>query len=155
MNILVDANILLRLADPTSKSHVIAGMAVSALCSQGEVLIVVPQSVYEFWVVATRPISSNGLGLSLAECLKEVRNIEATFLLLDDKPAMFTEWKGVVSAFACQGKVAHDARYVAAMRTHGITQVLTFNVGDFSRYTGVTVLDPNKLATPGPPATGS
>src|SRR5436190_1389335 len=118
MNILLDANILLRLADPTSKSHAIAGAAVSTLRAQGDSLHIVPQCVYEFWAVATRPIGNNGLGLSIAECVREVVNLKALFPILDDKPTLFAEWEGIVSFVACHGKVAHDARYVAAMRTH-------------------------------------
>jgi hypothetical protein len=120
MNILLDANILLRLADPTSATHSNAAIAVSTLRAQGESLHIVPQCVYEFWVVATRPVTSNGLGLSVAECMREVAMVKATFNLLDDKPTLFAEWEAIASVFACQGKVAHDARYVAAMQTHGL-----------------------------------
>ena len=137
MNILLDANILLRLADPTSAAHTIAATAVSTLRAGGDSLHIVPQCIYEFWVVATRPIANNGLGLSSALCLREVAKIEGAFLLYDDKPTLFAEWKAIVSVFACHGKVAHDARYVAAMRTHGLTHLLTFNVsaaGEFVQY---------------------
>lgn len=53
----------------------------------------------------------------------------------------------MVAAYACQGKVAHDARYVAAMRAHGLTHLLTFNGADFARFPGITVLDPHTVAT--------
>jgi predicted nucleic acid-binding protein len=151
MNILLDANVLLRLADPTSATHSIAVTVVSTLRAQGQSLQIVPQCVYEFWVVATRPIASNGLGLSVAECMREVARIKATFHLLDDKPTLFAEWEATVSVFACQGKVAHDARYVAAMRTHGLSHLLTFNGSDFSRYPGIIALDPNTIAASGRP----
>jgi predicted nucleic acid-binding protein len=151
MIIVLDANVLLRLADPTSAAHAIAATAVATLRAQGNALHTVPQSVYEFWAVATRPIANNGLGLSCAECWREVANLKASFPLLDDKPTLFTQWETIVSIFSCQGKVAHDARYVAAMRTHGLTHLLTFNVNDFARYAGLTVLDPNTVAVSVPP----
>lgn len=149
MNIVLDANVLLRLADPTSAAHGIAATAVSTLRAQGNTFHIVPQCVYEFWAVASRPIANNGLGLTSAQCAGEVAKLEASFPLLDDKPTLFMEWKAVVAAFACHGKVAHDARYVAAMRTHGLTHLLTFNVIDFTRYTGLTVLDPTAVAASG------
>ena len=152
MNILLDANVLLRLADPTSAAHAIAATALTILRAQGEILHIVPQCVYEFWAVASRPIANNGLGLSIAECLVEVANLKASFSFLDDKPTLFADWEAVVSVFGCQGKVAHDARYVAAMRTHGLRNLLTFNLGDFMRFTGITLLDPNALAASGPPS---
>ena len=155
MNIVLDANVLLRLADPTSELHTIAATAVSTLRSQGDALRILPQAVYEFWAVATRPIANNGLGLTSAECFLEVAKLEASFPLLDDKPALFTEWKTIVSTFACHGKVSHDARYIAAMRTHGLTHLLTFNVSDFSRYPGITVLDPTTVSAAGPTSTTS
>jgi len=155
MNVLLDANILLRLADPTSATHAIAATAVVALRAQGDALHIVPQSVYEFWTVATRPIANNGLGLSSTECLTEMANLKAAFPLLNDHPTLFTEWEAIVAVVACHGKIAHDARYVAAMRTHGLTHLLTFNVSDFTRFSGITLLDPNVVAAAGPSSSGS
>jgi predicted nucleic acid-binding protein len=146
MNILLDANVLLRLADPTSASHGIAVTAVAALRAQGDVLYIAPQGVYEFWVVATRPIANNGLGLSIAECIRELAHVEMSFPLLNDKPTLYTEWKSFIMNFGCQGKVAHDVRYVAAMRTHGLSHILTFNFADFARFPELIVLDPNTIA---------
>jgi predicted nucleic acid-binding protein len=153
MNVLVDANVLLRLADPASTTHSIATTAVSTLRAQGGTLQIVPQCIYEFWAVATRPIANNGLGLSAAECLHEVANLKTLFPLLDDKPTLFSEWEKVVSIFGCQGKAAHDARYIAAMKTEGLTHFLTVNIGDFTRYSGITVLDPNTIAAAAGPST--
>ena len=151
MNILVDANVLLRLAEPNSTSHRIAVTAIAALRIQGDVLHIVPQCGHEFWVVASRPMANNGLGLSVAECIRELAHAEASFPMLGDKSTLYTEWKTLVGPFGCQGKVAHDARYAAAMRTHGINHLLTFNVGDFTRYSGLIALDPNSIAASVPP----
>ena len=38
-----------------------------------------------------------------------------------------------------------DARLVAAIRVHGVNQLLTFNVGDFRRYIGIAVLSPDDV----------
>ena len=75
MNILLDANLLLRLTDPTSATHGIAATAVSTLLAHGDSLHMVPQCVFEFWVAATRPIANNGLGLSVGECSREAANL--------------------------------------------------------------------------------
>jgi predicted nucleic acid-binding protein len=155
MNVLVDANVLLRLADPTSATHATAATAVVTLRAQGDALHIVPQSLYEFWTVATRPIANNGLGLSSAECLTEVANLKASFPLLNDLPTLFSEWQAIVAVVMCHGKIAHDARYVAAMRTHGLTHLLTFNVSDFTRFSGITILDPHVVAASTPSSSGS
>ena len=151
MIVVLDANVLLRFSDPSAAQHAIALAALSALRASGHDLRTLPQSLYEFWVVATRPLANNGLGLSVAECEHMLAGIEILFPLLPDPPALFDEWRALVVAFACHGKVAHDARYVAALRAHGLTNLLTFNVADFARFPGITVLDPNVVATPTPP----
>jgi hypothetical protein len=102
----------------------------------------VPQNLYEFWVVATRPIAANGLGLSAAEADSELTCFEALFPQLADTPALLPEWRRLVRCHGILGKSGHDARLVAALLTHGLTHVLTFNVADFAHFPGITVLDP-------------
>ena len=150
MTVLLDTNVLLRYTKPTDPAHHTVIAAIAALQAAGEDLGVVPQNLYEFWVVATRPLANNGHGLTVPECQRLTAGIKAAFLFLPDRPTLFDEWEALVAAYHCHGKVAHDARLVAAMRTHGITHLLTFNVGDFARYPGITVLDP--AAVPGRPA---
>lgn len=53
-------------------------------------------------------------------------------------------------AYDCKGKVSHHARIAAALRTHGLTYLLTFNVGDFARFPGLTIIHPNTVAAPIP-----
>jgi len=154
MSILLDTNILLRLADPLNSFHTAAKAAVLTLWQRGEMLQTVPQNLFEFWAVATRPIVNNGLGLSTSECVAELSRIKLSFPLLLDMPALLTEWEALVAAHDCKGKQAHDARLVAAMRTHGINQLLTFNTGDFTRYPGLTLLDPAQLAASGSSTSG-
>jgi len=153
--VVADANILLRLADPASGLHSVAKTAVTHLHAEGEFLCTVPQAGYEFWVVAIRPKANNGLGLSIADCERELAQVQLAFPVLEDKPTLFSEWQTLVVAHQCHGKVAHDARYVAAMRTHGLTHILSFNVPEFARYPGITVLDPTAVAASALPAQGS
>ena len=40
--------------------------AVALLRAQGHTLCLVPQNLYEFWVVCTRPLANNGYKLPLA-----------------------------------------------------------------------------------------
>jgi hypothetical protein len=48
------------------------------------------------------------------------------------------------------GKNAHDARLVAAMNVHGLTQLLTFNNQDFQRYPGISVVTPDDVLKANP-----
>ncbi len=154
--ILLDTNLLLRLARVTDPNFVTAKTSVDRLLSDGEVVCVVPQNVYEFWAVATRPVSANGIGFSVSDCQAEVARIRQVFRLLPDRTTLFDQWEALVRAHACHGRVSFDARLVAAMRTHGLTRLLTFNGTDFRRFPGITVLDPVLVATStAPPPSGS
>lgn len=51
----VGANVLLRLAEPAHAHHS-APSAVRALLASGALLYVAPQCIYEYWVVASKPI---------------------------------------------------------------------------------------------------
>ena len=62
MSIVIDTNILLRSAEPSHAQHAVADHAVRILIAHNEILCVVPQVLYEFWVAATRPVPQNGLG---------------------------------------------------------------------------------------------
>jgi predicted nucleic acid-binding protein len=149
MNYLVDTNILTRLAEPGHAMHQAALDAVKLLAAQGHKLHIVPQNVYEFWVVCTRPVSVNGMGKTAAEAVGELANLKALFLWLDETPAVFTAWEQLVTTTPVVGKNAHDARLVAAMKVHGLTHLLTFNAQDFRQYPGITAVTPADVLTPG------
>jgi predicted nucleic acid-binding protein len=148
MRVLLDSNILLRLAQLTHPMHGTARAAVSALQQGGATLHTVPQNFYEFWVVATRPMAVNGLGLSVPQVLAEVARLTALFSFLPSTPAVYPEWLRLVGTLNVAGRTAHDARLVAAMAVHGITQLLTFNTPHFARYPGITALEPAAGAAP-------
>jgi predicted nucleic acid-binding protein len=150
MNTLLDTNIVLRTVQPAHSMHKLALDAMAELRRQGETLCVVPQSIYEFWVVCTRPVAQNGLGMSSAEAQAELSRLKSLFTILDDTPAIFPQWEQLVIQYQVQGKNAHDARLVAAMTVHGISRILTFNVADFQRYQLLTVLDPQQVVAPPP-----
>ena len=83
MRILIDANVLLRVAQTTIASHATSLAALTQLANADYDLCVVPQSIYEYWVVA--------------------------------------------------------------MQRHGLTNLLTFNKPDFSRFVGIHVLSPENI----------
>jgi hypothetical protein len=68
------------------------------------------------------------------------------FAILPDTAEVLPEWERLVIQHQVSGKKAHDARLVAAMNVHGVSHIPTFNVADFSRYSGLTVIEPESLA---------
>lgn len=150
MKTLVDTNIVSRLAQPPHPQHRITLQALDALKATGVDICIVPQVIYEFWTVCTRPPGDNGLGLSVTDARAEQARALALFPLLPDNPAVFAEWQRLVVQYEVKGKNAHDARLVAAMAVHGVDSILTFNLPDFARYSDIKVLDPAAYAPGGP-----
>src|SRR5215218_10444957 len=145
MPYLADTNILLRWVSPADPQHILAVDSVKALQRRGEVVHITPQNVIEFWAVATRPASANGLGMSPAEAEREVESLEKLFPLVPDSPAVYAQWKDLVSAAGVSGVNVHDARLAAIMAVNGLTHVLTFNTKDFKRFHGVTAVHPEDV----------
>lgn len=148
MTIQVDTNLLLRAVDTNDPAHALATNSLQYYRRNKETLCLVPQNLYEFWVVATRPVANNGRGYPPDVAIQELNDLELGFQLLSDHPGILQQWKQLVVQYECKGKIAHDARLVAAMNTHGITNLLTFNGADFRRFTHITVIDPVDVPTP-------
>lgn len=146
MKVLVDTNILTRLLNP---AHPELRHAAEKVCetlrTHGHILCVAPQSIYEFWSVATRPRSVNGLEFSTEQTRSEVDTILVLFTLLRDERAIFEPWLNLVTSHRVRGKTTHDARLVAAMVRHDLRHLLTFNTGDFARYNDVTAVHPDEV----------
>ena len=71
----------------------------------------------------------------------QVLALKRLFTLRPEAP-LHSEWERLITTYRVSGKNSHDARLVAAMTIHGTKSILTFNVQDFTRYAGITVLDP-------------
>jgi hypothetical protein len=66
--------------------------------------MLVPQVLYEFWVVCTRPLNQNGLGRNSREAEKELAHFKSLFTIIDDTPLIFPEWERLVTALQVVGK---------------------------------------------------
>lgn len=142
MLILADTNILLRLVERGHPQHIVASEAIEVVETRGHQLSIVPQVAYEFWVVATRPVGINGLGMSPAEAKSEFDALLPPFRVLRDERVIFEIWQQLVLDHEVTGKRAHDARLAAAMLRHRISHLLAFNAPDFARYSEFTVVEP-------------
>lgn len=142
---LVDTNILLRSADPASVGHSAAVHAVSVLLMRGEQVLITAQNLVEFWAVVTRPVEANGFGWKSQVASLQVRQLLDQFPLLEETSAVLTNWLSLVTRHGITGKRAHDARLVAVMRTHGISNLLTFNLADFQQYPDLALFHPEDI----------
>jgi len=118
---------------------------VERLRLRSETLHVAAQNFVEFWAVATRPQSSNGLGMTPEMAEQELAVLKRLFSFLPETNSLFEEWERLVSAYRVIGKNTHDARLVAAMNVHQVSLILTFNVQDFARYKEVEAIHPESV----------
>jgi predicted nucleic acid-binding protein len=144
--ILLDTNLLARITNSKHPQCAASRRAIHVLLAQREHLIIVPQNLYEFWSVATRklgapPAGQNGLGMTTGQASLWLVYFRRRFQLLPDRTDLVDHWHALVKTYGIKGLKSHDARLVAAMQTHGIARILTFNASDFKGFS-VTVIDP-------------
>lgn len=62
-------------------------------------------------------------------------------------PTLYSELRRIVVTFSVSGVQVHDARLVAAMKSNGLTHILTLNSTDFVRYAseGTVAVDPTTI----------
>lgn len=146
MTFLVDSNVLLRAVQSTHPTHAVAVQALQALIESGIKRSISTQNAAEFWNVLTRPVSANGLGLSLEEAAAELARIELSFPVVHETDSSFSHWKYLLAKHRIQGVSVHDARLVSVMLAQNITHILTFDTSDFARYPEITAIHPAALA---------
>ncbi len=146
MSVLIDTNVLLRAAQPAHPMHEAAVRALEILIKRDEELFVALQNVAEFWNAATRPATNNGLGLTIEEAQAELVRIEGFFQILSENATSYATWKTLLLENRVSGVQVHDARLVAVMKTHAVERIITFNVSDFARFSGIEAIHPDTIA---------
>lgn len=144
--VVLDTNILLRLANPAAAEHGLCRDAVTRLVEAGCPLAIAPQILVEFWVVATRPTEVNGLGWSPAFTRVSIDGFLGQFRLLAESRDAFDQWLALVTTAEIAGKRAHDARIAAVMLSTGVSELVTLNTGDFQSLPGIVVRHPSTVA---------
>jgi predicted nucleic acid-binding protein len=141
--ILVDTNIPLRIAQVGHLHREPALDALQLLTARDqEHFAIAPQSLYEMYVVCSRPASTNGFGYTPQQAYGEIAATRGLFEILPETAQVYPTWEGLIAKYAVQGKQAHDTRLVALMIQHRVSQILTFNDADFRRFTEIRPLNP-------------
>lgn len=142
---ILDTNVVLRLANPDDNLNRLVTDAIVTLLTAESECYLIPQVLIEFWVVVTRPTQVNGLGWSPLQAATAMSQLLERFPFLEDQPEIFAIWRQLVLSHSVMGKRAHDTRIAAAMVTHSITHLLTFNIQDFIQIPGITVTSPQQI----------
>ena len=103
------------------------------------------QNASEFWNTATRPLLSNGLGLSIAAAEELLVDFEVKITLLVDTQAVYSYWRDLIERYSVRGKQVHDAKLAASMLAHELDVLLTSNKSDFTRFREVTAITPEEI----------
>jgi len=143
---LVDTSVLVRALLSVDPNSGLARRALATLLRENHTLVVLPQIVAEFWAVATRLESENGLGYTPERAERWLTRYRKHFQLEYETEAVYLEWRKLISDHQVRGKQTHDARIAAAVRAHGLERVLTFNTKHFERYNEISVIHPQHVS---------
>lgn len=142
MRVLADTNIVLRYVHEDAPQHGEVEAAIERMLGRTDELVLVPQVLYEFWAVVTRPHgASNGLSYTAEQAARAVKLLTGTFACLPDPPGLFSTWLDLVTTHQVSGRPTHDARLAAAVNVHKLDALLTLNADDFKRF-GLNVFTP-------------
>lgn len=142
---LLDTNIVLRIGNRSDSQYSLVKEAVDRLIARSDKCCLCAQVLIEFWVVATRPAQSNGLGWTIETTRNELDQIVKAFSVVDEAAQIFPLWLNLVTDNAVMGKRAHDARIASLMTISKIEFILTLNPRDFSGLPGITPVHPQTV----------
>lgn len=139
--VLLDTNLLVAASVQEHPSHSGSKSYVESLIDQRISICITAQICREFMVVMTRKAIGPRL-FSVKEALHVLQAWRASCVLLRENKLVFERWLGLVEEFDVKGKQVHDAHIVAAMLTHGVTRIGTWNSSDFERYGDLIQIEP-------------
>ncbi len=144
---LVDSNVLLRWVKPNHRDYpLIVSAADTILRRDGLLCYTLPQNLSANSGMPALAPDRNGYGLSPQDTDRLAKTFETRLQLLEDTFAVHEEWRRILVVHNVSGVQVHDARLVAAMRVHGVKQILTFNEKDFARYPDIEAVHPRAFS---------
>lgn len=130
----LDTNVLVAATDESRPFHAAAQALIARGRSVGLQGATSGQVIREYLVVATRPMSANGLGLSPADALGNIEKMTRHLQFCDEPESVSIRLRRLVSAGDIAGKAIHDANIVATIAEQGIRLLATENPEDFAGY---------------------
>ena len=149
--VFIDTNVLVYASTPAAPFHAEAVAVTNSLQSGGADLWISRQVLREYLATLTRQQTYQTP--PLAVLLTNVAALEAALRIAEDGPAVTAHLLTLLGQVSCAGKQVHDANIVATMLAHGISNLLTNNVGDFTRFSTYITVVP--LVSPAPPPGGT
>ncbi|MEH1901458.1 type II toxin-antitoxin system VapC family toxin [Nostoc sp.] len=139
-SVFIDTNILVYANLALSPFHVQATERLQAFAEQGIDLWISRQTLREYLAAMTRRGDLTG-NIPITSLVADVRYFASYFRLVEDNLLVTERLLALMEEIPSGGKQVHDANIVATMLVYGIPQLLTHNIGDFARFSGlITVL---------------
>lgn len=142
MKLFVDTNVLVYAANTGLIFTDDARRVLRKEIRGGAELYVSTQVLREFAKVMT---GYNYAGI--APTLRNLDRFERWMKVLPESAATVAVWKTFVARYQVRGKNMYDCNLAATVHAHGVTHILTHNVGDFQRYSDILTVVP-MLRTP-------
>jgi predicted nucleic acid-binding protein len=139
--VVLDTNLLVAGSVEEHPSHPASKAYVERLAEQQIPMCITPQICREFMVVLTRA-AIGPRSFSVEEALRALNVWRTSCVLLKENELVFERWLQLVEEFDVKGKQIHDAHIVAAMLSHDVTRIGTWNSSDFERYGDLIQIEP-------------
>jgi predicted nucleic acid-binding protein len=133
--VFLDTNILIYAKTALSPFHTAAVGKLQTLIAAGSPLWVSRQMFREYLAVMSRP-GTLTTPLPMSALVADITTFESSFSVAEDGPGVTAELLALLLRVPCLGKQIHDANIVATMLANGLSNVLTHNVADFTRFAG-------------------
>jgi predicted nucleic acid-binding protein len=130
--VFIDTNILVYANLTLSPFHTQATERLQVM-EQGTELWISRQILREYLAAMTRRSDLTG-EIPIASLAADVRYFANRFRLAEDTPEVTERLLSLMAEISVGGKQVHDANIVATMLVDHIPQLLTHNIGDFSRF---------------------
>jgi len=140
-SIFLDTNVLVYANIATAPFHSAALQKVTTLAQAGTEFWISRQIIREYLAVLTRPQTFTAT-MPLARLIAEVTLFTSQFRVAEDGPDVTRNLLALLTQFPGGGKQVHDTNIAATMQVYGITQILTQNIKDFSRFSPLITVVP-------------
>jgi len=140
-SIFLDTNVLVYANVSESPLHQVALNAIQTYYDAEVELWISRQILREFMAVLTRPQTfANPRPVSTITA--RVRFFETHFRIAEDSHHITERLLALIEQIPIGGKQVHDANIVATMQVYGIRHLLTHNISDFNRFSGIITILP-------------
>ena len=135
----VDTNVLVNASLAAAPFHSTAFQALTDLRMAGVELWISRQILREYLATLSRPQSFTA-PLAATVLSADLIYFQSQFRIAEDGPAVTAALLQLITQTPVGGRQIHDANIVATMQVHGIRNLLTYNVSDFSRFASIITI---------------